>query len=152
MQEYTKMRIPDKRYRSNTVHTFWGTRSTSAFRYLGLDHFGRFSMKICEIILASLKSWWGFVVVLNIGYFPFLDGISLYGWKHSGRAVREACTVLQEVIIFSWCSRGSSLIEINLKKWILSTKSSCIKRWRKMVFIWGLWCATEDIPGDTCTY
>ena len=26
-------------------------------------------------ILASMKSWWGFVFVINIGYFPFLDGI-----------------------------------------------------------------------------
>ena len=33
-QEYTKMRIPDKRYRTNTVRTFWDTRSTSALWYL----------------------------------------------------------------------------------------------------------------------
>ena len=39
------------------------------------------------------------------------------------------CTVLrEEVIIFRWCCRGLSLIERNLKKWILSTKSSCKKR------------------------
>ena len=53
------------------------------------------------------------------------------------QAVREACAVLlrEEIIIFSWCSRGLSLIERNLKKWILSTKSSCIKRLTKMAFI-----------------
>ena len=46
------------------------------------------------------------------------------------QTVREACTVLQvEVIIFSWCSRGFSLVERNLKKRILLTKSSCLGRW-----------------------
>ena len=44
------------------------------------------------------------------------------------QAVRVACTVLrEEVINFSWCSCGLSLIERNLKKWVLPTKSSCIK-------------------------
>ena len=33
-------------------------------------------------ILGCLISWRGFVFVLNIGYFPFFDGISLYWWKH----------------------------------------------------------------------
>ena len=43
------------------------------------------------------------------------------------QAAREACTVLRvEVINFSWCSCGLSFIERNLKKWILSMKSSCI--------------------------
>ena len=50
--------------------------------------------------------------------FPCTDG--------KIQTVREACTVLQvEVIIFSWSSCGLSLIEWNLRKWILSTKSSC---------------------------
>ena len=50
VQDYTKMLIPDKRYQTNIVCTFWDTWSTSALRYiLGLDHFGRFSTKICEI-------------------------------------------------------------------------------------------------------
>ena len=64
------------------------------------------------------------------------------------QAVREACTALlrQEVIIFSWCSRGFSLIKRNLKKWNLSRKSSYITRLTKVAFIWGLRCATEDIP------
>ena len=35
VHEYTKMRIPSKRYQTNTVHTFWGTCSASALRYLG---------------------------------------------------------------------------------------------------------------------
>ena len=64
------------------------------------------------------------------------------------QAVREACTVLlrEEVITFSWCSCDLPLIQRNLKKCILSMKSSCIKRKTKMAFIGGLWCATEDIP------
>ena len=46
------------------------------------------------------------------------------------QAVREACTVVlrEEVIIFSWCSCGLSLIEKNMKKWILSKRSSYIKK------------------------
>ena len=37
--------------------------------------------------------------------------------------VKEACTVLlrEEVIIFSWCCNGLSLIQRNLKKCILFT-------------------------------
>ena len=68
-------------------------------------------------------------------------------------AFGKACTVLlwEEMIIFSWCSYGLPLIERNLKKWILSTKSSCIKRQAKMALIWGLWCSTKDIPEDTCS-
>ena len=49
MQEYTKMRIPYKRYQTNTVRTFLGTWNASALRYLGLDHFGRYNTKIWEI-------------------------------------------------------------------------------------------------------
>ena len=45
------------------------------------------------------------------------------------QTVREAYTVPRvEVIIFSWCSRGLSPMEWNLKKWILSKNSSCIRR------------------------
>ena len=90
----------------------------------------------------------GFAFVLNIGYFPFLEGLFPYEWEHSGS--HEASTVLlrEEVIIFSWCSGGLSLIERNLKKWNLSAKSSCIRRETKIAFIWGLCCATEDVPED----
>ena len=35
-------------------------------------------------ILVCLISCWGFVFFLNLGYFPFLDGIFPYGWKHLG--------------------------------------------------------------------
>ena len=49
VQEYTKMWIPDKRYQTSMVCNFWGTQSTSALRYLGLDHFCWFGTKICEI-------------------------------------------------------------------------------------------------------
>ena len=52
---YTKMRIPEKRYRNNTVRTFSGTQSTLALRYLGLDHFGRYGTKICEIQIEAMK-------------------------------------------------------------------------------------------------
>ena len=47
-EEYTKMRIPDKRYQINTVRAFWGTWNALAM-YLGLDHSGRYRTKICEI-------------------------------------------------------------------------------------------------------
>ena len=40
------MQIPDKRYQTNTVRTFWCTLTTSALSYLGL---GRFGTKIWEI-------------------------------------------------------------------------------------------------------
>ena len=98
VQEYPKIQIPDKRYRTNTFRTFWSTRSTSALRYLGLDHFSRFGTKICKIQvrlwnkLACLISWRGFVSFLNTGYFPFLGGISLHGWKHSGSQGSLYCT------------------------------------------------------------
>ena len=51
------------------------------------------------------------------------------------QAVRESYTVLlqEEVIIFSWCSRGLSLIERNLKKWILlMTKCVLQKMFQKI--------------------
>ena len=44
--KYSKMQIPGKRYRTYTVHTFCGTWSTSALRYLGVDHFDRIGTKI----------------------------------------------------------------------------------------------------------
>ena len=37
---HTKMRLPNKRYQTNAVRTFWGTSNASDLRYLGLDHFG----------------------------------------------------------------------------------------------------------------
>ena len=46
LHEYTKMRIPNKKYQTNTVRTFRGTWSVSALSYLGVDHFGRYRMKI----------------------------------------------------------------------------------------------------------
>ena len=49
VQEYTKMQIADKRYQTNTVHTFYGTWSTSALTYLSLNHFPRYRTKICEM-------------------------------------------------------------------------------------------------------
>ena len=146
------MRILNKRYRTNKVRTFWSSGSNSALRYLGLDHFGslvrtfakykwdywirNFSMldKLARLCICSQQR-----ISTSLMVFPRTDENIL--------VVREARTVLrEEVIIFSWSSRGLSLIERNLKKWILSTKSSCIKRLTKMVFLWGLWCATEDIP------
>ena len=47
VQKYTKMQISDKRYLTNTTHTFWGTWTTSALRYFSLDHFGKPRTKIC---------------------------------------------------------------------------------------------------------
>ena len=128
MQQYTKMRIPNKRYQTNTVRTFWGTCSASVLRYLSLDHFGRYRTKI-------EKYKWGY----RIRDFSVLDKLvrlcicsqhrvfPLSCWYFP--VVREAYTVLRvEVKIFSWCSHGLPLIERNLKKWILSMKSSYIGR------------------------
>ena len=76
--------------------------------------------------------------------FPLMDG--------KIEIVREVCAALRvEMIIVSWCSRGLSLIERNLKNWILLTKKSCIRRKTKVAFICGLWCATENIPEDACS-
>ena len=40
------------------------------------------------------------------------------------------------VITFSWSSHGLSLIKRNLKKWILSTNSSCIRRKTTKTFLY----------------
>ena len=47
VHEYTKMRIPSKRYQTNTFRTFWGNWSASALRYFGVDRFGKSRTKIC---------------------------------------------------------------------------------------------------------
>ena len=138
MQQYTKMRIPNKRYQTNTVRTFWGTCSASVLRYLSLDHFGRYRTKI-------EKYNWGY----RIRDFSVLDKLvrlcicsqhrvfPLSCWYFP--VVREAYTVLRvEVKIFSWCSHGLPLIERNLKKWILSMKSS-YKMFQKMHVIKAAW-------------
>ena len=46
VHEYTKMRIPSKRYLTNTARTFCGSRSASGLRYFGVDHFGNYCTKI----------------------------------------------------------------------------------------------------------
>ena len=46
VHEHTTMRILKKRYQTNTVHTFWGTRGAWALRYLGVDHFSKYHAKI----------------------------------------------------------------------------------------------------------
>ena len=130
MQEYAKMRIHNIRYQTNTIRTFWGTWSASAF--FVLDLFGRYCTKICE-------SKWGY----GIKNFSALDKmvsfcicsqhrvLPLPWWWFLVRMerLREAFTVLRvELMIFSWCSRGFSPIDWNLKKWILSTNSFCIRR------------------------
>ena len=124
VQEYTIMRVLNKRYQANTVRTLWGNWSASASKYLSLDHFGKYNCgirdfsvldKLVRLCISSQHPvfplpWW---------YFP----VRMERFKVA------ACTVLRvEVIIFSCYSRGLSLIERNLKKWILSTKSSCIRR------------------------
>ena len=52
--EYTRMWIPDKRYRTNTARTFRGTADASATKCFGLDHFGKYGTKICGI---PVKLW-----------------------------------------------------------------------------------------------
>ena len=53
VHEYTITRIPNKRYQTNTVRTFWGTRRTAALSYLGVDHFSRYCTKYTE----SKRTW-----------------------------------------------------------------------------------------------
>ena len=48
------------------------------------------------------------------------------------------------VITFSLSNHGLSFVERNLKVWILSKKSYCIRRKTTKMFICGLWCATKD--------
>ena len=76
----------------------------------------------------------------------FLVGISPYGKIQ--RSLYHDCT--SSNITFSWSSHGLSLIERNMKKWILSRKSPCIRRKTTKTFICGLWCAREGIPEDAC--
>ena len=54
VHEYTKMQILNRRHLTNPARTFWGTWSTSALRYLGLDHFGRPRTNTCRI---QVKLW-----------------------------------------------------------------------------------------------
>ena len=98
------------------------------FRSVGYEDLQNTSEAMEKEILACLIIWWGFVFLLKIGYFPVLDGISPCWWKHSGSQASLYCVQREEVIVFSWCCRGLSLIERKLKKWILSMKSSCILR------------------------
>ena len=53
------------------------------------------------------------------------------------------------VTIFNWSSHSLPLVKRNLKKWILSAKSSCIGNKTAETFMYGLWCGTEDIPVDS---
>ena len=70
-------------------------------------------------------------------YFPVRKERSRQSEKIVGTVLRV------EVIIFSWCSCGLSLTGRNLKKWILMTKSSCIRcSTKNSVYKWV--CATED--------
>ena len=48
------MRIPNKRYKTNTARTFRGTGDGAAAKYFGLGHFGRYGTKICGI---KVKLW-----------------------------------------------------------------------------------------------
>ena len=66
MHEYTKMRIPHKRYRTNTAPT------ASSLRFLDLDHFGRYARKFGK---CKVRLW--------VKLFPFLVWIERF---------REVCT------------------------------------------------------------
>ena len=66
-----------------------------------------------------------FCICSQHGVFP----LSWWYFPLRVEKFREFCTVLRvELKSFNWCSRGLSHIERNLRKWILSTKSSCITR------------------------
>ena len=54
VQEYTELRIPEKRYQTVTVCTF-EVSSASALRYLGLDHFGKYRTKICKNTIEAME-------------------------------------------------------------------------------------------------
>ena len=130
VQEYTKMRIPEKRYQTNKVRTIWCTWSASALMYSiltisvgtarkfaiynrndGITNFKVLDMLMTLCICSQHRvfplPWWYFTVPQE-------------RLSQSEHMVRDACTVLRvEVIIFSWGSGGLSLIERNLKKWIM---------------------------------
>ena len=59
---------------------------------------------------------------------------------------KESCTTTARVAVttFSLSTHGLSFIERNLNVWILSKKSSCIRRKTTKMFICELWCATKD--------
>ena len=59
---------------------------------------------------------------------------------------KEACTTIAQIAIttFSLPTPGLSFIERNLKVWILSKKSYCIRRKTTKTFICGLWYETKD--------
>ena len=66
-------------------------------------------------------------------------------FRHSEKLVATVLRV--EVIIFIWCSCGLPLTERNLKKWILSMKSSCIKEDKQnMAFISGFVLQKMHVP------
>ena len=103
LHEYAKMRISNKRYQTNRVHTFWGPWSASALRYFGVDHFGMYCTKTYEKqeelwdnkFQCAWLSCWGFAYVLCTGCFPLhvsqwtqkklSEGFRQRGWKDSDR-------------------------------------------------------------------
>ena len=139
----TKMQIPDKKYRTYTVCTFWGTWSVSALRYLGLDHFVRMRTKVCGI---QVKLWKKSFSVLDSvveallifpaqGIFFFLAMSTKDSEKLVLRVSLKSCFVPYER---------------NLKTSILSTKSSCIRRLsNKDVYMWIMVCY-RSIP-EACS-
>ena len=67
VQEHTKMRIPGKRYRTNTVRTFWDTQSTSALRYL-----------VLTISVGSVRKFVKYKWDYGIRNFSMLDNLVRY--------------------------------------------------------------------------
>ena len=81
------------------VRTFGSTGSTSVlstlfrpFRQVRYENLWNTSEAWEQESLECLISWWGFVFVLKIGYFPFLN--STFRTEENIQAVREICTVL----------------------------------------------------------
>ena len=77
------------------------------------------------------------------GIFPSLL-VFLLHFIHGTESFHEKLVARATVIILNWSDHGLPLIERNLKKWILSTKSSCIRRQTTKSLICGL-CALHKI-------
>ena len=105
-----KCGFPTKGIKLTWFVLFSGTRSGSAFRYFGLDHFRRYLTKICKIqVWVSLcrlcYDGEALYFFLTMGIFSFLDSISLYGWKDSHGSQRSLYCTTSRIDTFQLVQR-----------------------------------------------
>ena len=143
------MRIPDKRYRSNTALTFWGAWDASALSYLSLAHSGRHGTKTCGIQVSyGVRN---FNVVCYVGETSISMGRSLFlfivheqAWKVCMRFVPRLV-----VKIFSYYKERKKHHSTKHRKYSAternSRKSFCQRRVtaqedKQQRCLCGLWC------------